>query len=80
VLLITHSIPEAVFLSDRVAVMSPRPGRIAEIVTIDLPRPRTFDLVDAPEFGRYARRIREVFESWGVFSHRHAARIRAAGR
>jgi len=68
VLLITHSIQEAVFLSDRVAVMSPRPGRIAEIVAIDLPRPRTFDLIEAPEFGRYSRRIREVFASWGVFA------------
>jgi NitT/TauT family transport system ATP-binding protein len=74
VLLITHSIPEAVFLSDRVAVMSPRPGKIAEIVAIDLPRPRTLELVDAPEFGRYARRIREVFASWGVFSHRPVER------
>jgi len=66
VLLITHSIQEAVFLSDRVVVMSPRPGRVGEIVSIDLPRPRTFDLVEAPEFGRHTRRIREVFESWGV--------------
>jgi NitT/TauT family transport system ATP-binding protein len=71
VLLITHSIQEAVFLSDRVVVMSPRPGRVGEIVPIDLPRPRTFDLVEAPEFGGYARRIRKVFESWGVLSARH---------
>ena len=71
VLLITHSIQEAVFLSDRVVVMSPRPGRVGEIVPIDLPRPRTFDLVESPEFGGYARRIREVFESWGVLSARH---------
>jgi NitT/TauT family transport system ATP-binding protein len=68
VLLITHSIQEAVFLSDRVVVMSPRPGRIGEIVAIDLPRPRTFDLLEAPEFGRHARRIRAVFESWGVLT------------
>ena len=68
VLLITHSIQEAVFLSDRVVVMSPRPGRVGEIVTIDLPRPRTFQLVESPEFGRHARRIREIFESWGVLT------------
>ena len=77
VLFITHNIQEAVFLSDRVVVMSPRPGRIGEIVTIDLPRPRTFDLWEAPEFGRYARRIREVFESWGVLSRGHKLRAGA---
>ena len=66
VLLITHSIQEAVFLSDRVVVMSPRPGRVGAVVTIDLPRPRTFAMLDAPEFGRSARAIREVFEAWGV--------------
>ena len=66
VLFITHSIHEAVFLSDRVVVMSPRPARIGAIISIDLPRPRTFDLTEMPEFGRYVRRIRAVFESWGV--------------
>jgi NitT/TauT family transport system ATP-binding protein len=66
VLLITHSIQEAVFLTDRVVVMSPRPGRVGDVVDVDLPRPRSFDLLEAPEFGRYARRIRDVFESWGV--------------
>jgi NitT/TauT family transport system ATP-binding protein len=71
VLLITHSIHEAVFLSDRVVIMSPRPGRVGEIVSIDLPRPRTFDLVETPEFGSHARRIREVFEAWGVLSSRY---------
>jgi NitT/TauT family transport system ATP-binding protein len=68
VLLITHSIQEAVFLSDRVIVMSPRPGRVGEVVAIGLPRPRTFELLEAPEFAAYARRIREVFEAWGVLS------------
>jgi NitT/TauT family transport system ATP-binding protein len=66
VLFITHSIHEAVFLSDRVVVMSPRPGRIGAILSIDLPRPRSFDSVETPEFGRYAKEIRRIFESWGV--------------
>jgi NitT/TauT family transport system ATP-binding protein len=70
VLFITHSIQEAVFLSDRVVVMSPRPARIGAIVSIDLPRPRTFDLSETPEFGRYAREIRGIFESWGVLGAR----------
>jgi NitT/TauT family transport system ATP-binding protein len=66
VLFITHSIHEAVFLSDRVVVMSPRPGRIGAILSIDLPRPRTFDFAETPEFGRYAKEIRRIFEGWGV--------------
>jgi NitT/TauT family transport system ATP-binding protein len=69
VLFITHSINEAVFLSDRVIVMSPRPGRIGAVVTIELPRPRSFDFAETPQFGRYARDIRQVFESWGVLGN-----------
>ena len=52
-LLITHSITEAVQLSDRVVVMTFRPGRIKRILDIDLPRPRTSEALAAPEFGRY---------------------------
>ncbi len=66
VLFVTHSISEAVLLSDRVVIMSPRPGRIAEIVTIDLPRPRGLAMRETAEFGAYARRIREVFTALGV--------------
>jgi NitT/TauT family transport system ATP-binding protein len=66
VLFITHSITEAVFLSDRVVVMSPRPGRIGAVLSIELPRPRSFDFAETPQFGRYAKEIRRLFESWGV--------------
>jgi NitT/TauT family transport system ATP-binding protein len=59
VVFITHSIPEAVFLGDRVVVMTPRPGKIAEIVKIDLPRPRTTTMRDDPKFIGYVRTIRE---------------------
>jgi NitT/TauT family transport system ATP-binding protein len=61
VLLITHSIPEAVFLSDRVIVMTSRPGTIDEIIGIDLPRPRELDITAEERFGGYAKRIRAKF-------------------
>lgn len=56
--LVTHSIPEAVILSDVVYVMKPRPGRLAEVVTIDLPRPRTLDMMTTPKFGAIVEHIR----------------------
>jgi NitT/TauT family transport system ATP-binding protein len=64
---ITHSIPEAVLLADRVVVMGPRPGRIVEILEIDLPRPRRLDKLPA-RFNEYAGRIREIFKSKGVLA------------
>jgi NitT/TauT family transport system ATP-binding protein len=66
VLFVTHSIPEAVFLSDRVVVMSPRPGHIEKIVTIDLPRPRRLSVRQTLEFIRYNEMVTEVFKSLGV--------------
>jgi NitT/TauT family transport system ATP-binding protein len=73
VLFITHSISEAVFLSNRVVVMSPRPGRIEEIVPIELAGERHVDIRDEAEFTRYTRHIRRIFEKMGVLrEERHS--------
>jgi NitT/TauT family transport system ATP-binding protein len=66
VLFVTHSIAEAVFLSDRVVVMTPRPGRPREVLTIDLPRPRGLDLREGPAFSQYVRRVNRLFCEMGV--------------
>jgi NitT/TauT family transport system ATP-binding protein len=60
VVLVTHSIEEAVFLSDRIIVMTPRPGRIAEILANELPRPRTVETYEDPRFTEYAGTIRKI--------------------
>tara|TARA_A100001391_G_scaffold205405_2_gene205828 strand:+ start:19535 stop:20398 length:864 start_codon:yes stop_codon:yes gene_type:complete len=67
VFFITHSISEAIFLSDRVVVMSPRPGRIESIIDIDLPRPRRLAMREDTRFIEYTRELTEIFKSLGVF-------------
>lgn len=58
VVFVTHSIPEAVFLSSRIVVMSPRPGRIIDIIDCNLPADRTLDIRETPEFLAIAQRVR----------------------
>lgn len=61
VIFITHSIPEAVLLGDRVVVMSPRPGRISAILDVDIPRPRSLKTMASPRFGEICDEIRTLF-------------------
>ena len=66
VLFITHSVEEAVGLSDRILVMGPSPGEVVEEIAVDLPRPRPIVLGDVKEFGAYVDRIHRRFERLGV--------------
>jgi NitT/TauT family transport system ATP-binding protein len=66
VVFITHSIAEAVFLSDRVAVMSNNPGRVIELIDVELPRPRRLSIRETPEFSRHVAKIRDIFMSLGI--------------
>ncbi|MFL5939395.1 MAG: ABC transporter ATP-binding protein [Gaiellaceae bacterium] len=66
IVFVTHSIPEAVFLSTRVVVMSPRPGRIADVVEIDLPYPRTAETREEPRFFELVTGVRERLAGRGA--------------
>ena len=85
VVFVTHSIPEAVFLSTRVVVMSPRPGRIARVIEVDLPQPRDVDTRESPRYFELVTQVREAlrrFESSGPPEPPEAGvadRIRAEG-
>jgi len=60
VLFVTHSIREAVWLADRVVVMTPRPGAVADVIDVALPRPRTARMQFLPEFGRHVEEIGDL--------------------
>ena len=65
ILFITHSISEAVFMADRVLVMTPRPGQVAEMVKINLPRPRSLEVINSDRFGAYAQHLRKMLQVQG---------------
>ena len=62
IIFVTHNIQEAVFLSSRICVLSPHPGRLSAVIDVDLPRPRTMDIKDTPEFTAYVAKVRNSFE------------------
>ncbi|MBW3099044.1 ABC transporter ATP-binding protein [Pseudohoeflea coraliihabitans] len=63
ILFVTHSIPEAVFLGQKVLMLQAHPGRLREVVDIDLPSPRTIEQRDTPEFTRYSAYLRKLLET-----------------
>src|SRR3546814_9620999 len=67
VVFVTHSIPEAVFLSSLIVVMSPRPGRIVDVIDCKLPRDRTLDIRESAEFVRIAHRVRTELRAGNMF-------------
>ena len=79
VLFITHSVEEAVGLSDRIFVMSPSPGEVVDEIKVELPRPRPIVLGDAHEFATYVDRIHRHFERMGILHGMSAPQVAAAG-
>jgi NitT/TauT family transport system ATP-binding protein len=77
ILFVTHSIAEAVFLSTRIVVMSPRPGRISDIVAVDLPRPRTIETREEPRFFELVTQVREILRAGGAEAAIEAEEIQA---
>ena len=66
IIFVTHNIQEAVFLSDRICVLSPQPGRLSAIVDVDLPRPRTLDMKESAHFNELVLKVRNSFEGGSV--------------
>ena len=66
VLFVTHNIAEAVYLSDRICVLSPHPGRLSAVVEVDLPRPRTLDMRDTVKFTELVAKVRSSFEGGSI--------------
>jgi NitT/TauT family transport system ATP-binding protein len=78
---VTHDVEEAIFLSDRVIVLSPRPSRVQEIVTVDIPRPRVWDqLIENPDFRRTTHRIVRMLGGGPQAAERRAEVARDASR
>ncbi len=66
IVFVTHNIQEAVFLSDRICVLSPHPGRLSAIVDVDLPRPRTMEMKETAHFNELVLKVRNSFEGGSV--------------
>ena len=66
IIFVTHNIQEAVFLSDRICVLSPHPGRLSAVVDVDLPRPRTLEMKDTQHFNDLVLKVRNSFEGGSV--------------
>lgn len=80
VLFITHSVEEAVGLSDRVFVMGPSPGKVVDEIRVQLPRPRPIVLGDAPQFATYVERIYGHFERLGVLHGMEIPKVNGPGQ